>query len=184
MIVHSYARFSDPSQEGGDSLRRQRDAAEAFCKRKGWKLSDLKFVDKGKSGFKGDKQKALKSFCAAVDEGIVRPGETLLVEAIDRLSRKGPRATRNTIESLLDAGINIAILSPMERIYKASENNDTMMFAIEIAAFAEQAQAYSQNLSKRVKAFNANRRQKFAKGEAKRISAKPPSWLRLSLIHI
>ena len=69
MIVHSYARFSDPSQEGGDSLRRQWQAAEDYCEKHGYTLSDLRFTDKGRSGFKGDKQKALNAFLRAVDDG-------------------------------------------------------------------------------------------------------------------
>lgn len=179
MIVHSYARFSDPSQEGGDSLRRQREAAENFCDRKGWQLSDLKFTDKGRSGFKGNKQRALNAFLKAVDSGEVRAGETLLVEAVDRLSRKGVRATQNLVNRILDSGVDIAILVPVEKIYKANEMND-IGGAIELAAFAYQASVYSENLSNRIKAYNEVVRRKVRLGDEVVLSPVCPSWLEMS----
>ncbi|MDA8563859.1 recombinase family protein [Mariniblastus sp.] len=175
MIVHSYSRFSDPSQEGGDSLRRQQAAAADFCKRKGWTLSDLTFADKGRSGFRGDKQRALNAFLKAVDDGKVKPGETLLVENVDRLSRKGIRQTQNLVNRLLDAGIDIAILTPVEKVYKSSDQND-IGGAIELAAYAFQAHVYSENLSNRIKAFNENRRDQVRNGSGKLLSSVCPSW--------
>ena len=176
MLVHSYARFSDPSQEAGDSLRRQQDATIAFCKRKGWTLSDLRFQDLGRSGFKGNKQRALAEFEKAVDDGRVKPGDVLLVENVDRLSRKGIRQTQNLVNRLLDAGINIAILTPVEKVYRSGDEND-IGGAIELAAYAFQAHIYSENLSNRIKSFNENRRAGVRKGEPKLLSAVTPSWL-------
>lgn len=176
MIVHSYARFSDPKQEGGDSIRRQRQAAEEFCERKKWTLSDLTFTDRGRSGFSGDKQRALNAFLKAVDDGLVKPGETLLVEAVDRLSRKGVRATQNLVNNLLDAGINIAILVPVEKIYRADDSND-IGGAIELAAFAFQAHTYSENLSSRIKSYNAHKRSQLRNGSTDKITGQVPSWL-------
>ncbi|MEL7496537.1 MAG: recombinase family protein [Planctomycetota bacterium] len=176
MIAHSYARFSDPRQEGGDSLRRQREAAQKFCEVKGWKLSSLTFADRGRSGFKGNKQKALNAFLRAVEDGRVQPGETLLVEAVDRLSRKGVRATQNLVNKILDAGVNIAILVPVEKVYWADDRND-IGGAIELAAFAYQASVYSQNLSSRIKSYFENQRRQCKDGNEKRISSVAPAWL-------
>lgn len=176
MIVHSYARFSDPSQAAGDSLRRQREAAEDFCRRKGWTLSELTFNDLGRSGYRGDKQKALKSFLKAIDTGLVKSGETLLVEAVDRLSRKGVRATQNLVNRVLEAGVNIAILAPVEKVYQADDGND-IGGAIELAAFAYQASVYSENLSMRVKAINRQARKEYDSGHRKRLHGVCPAWL-------
>lgn len=176
MLVHSYARFSDPGQEAGDSLRRQQDAAVDFCRRKGWTLSDLRFADLGKSGFKGNKQRALEEFEKAVSDGRVKPGDVLLVENVDRLSRKGIRQTQNLVNRLLDEGINIAILTPVEKVYRSGDGND-IGGAIELAAYAFQAHVYSQNLSNRIKAFNENRRAQVRNGTGKLVSSVFPSWL-------
>ena len=178
MIVHSYARFSSLQQEGGDSLRRQRQAAEDFCDRRGWTLSELKFTDAGRSGFKGDKQRALNAFVKAIDEGRVNPGELLLVEAVDRLSRKGVRATQNLVNKILDAGVDIAILTPVEKIYRSEDRND-IGGAIELAAFAFQAHTYSENLSARVRAVNSKQRADLRDGRDVRLSSTVPSWLEL-----
>ena len=179
MIVHSYTRFSDPSQADGDSQRRQDDAAAEYCNRKGWTLSNLRFNDHGKSGFKGDKQRALNAFLKLVEEGRVNGGETLLVENLDRLSRKGIRATQNLINKLFDAGINIATLFPIEKLYKAEDSANDIGASIELASFAYSAHTYSKNLSTRVKAFNTNRREQVRQGKATTLSTQLPSWLEL-----
>lgn len=175
-IVHSYARFSDPAQAAGDSLRRQQDAAVAFCKRHGHTLSDLRFHDLGKSGWRGNKQKALEAFLKAVDAGRVKPGEILLVEAVDRLSRKGVRPTQTLVNRILNAGVSIAILSPVEKVYRSDDQND-IGGAIELAAFAFQAESYSANLSRRVNEANESHRRKFRAGERSRWSPVSPAWL-------
>lgn len=175
-IVHSYARFSDPSQAAGDSLRRQQEAAERWCEKHGHQLSDLRFHDLGKSGWRGNKQKALEAFLKAVDDGRVKSGEILLVEAVDRLSRKGVRPTQTLVNRILNAGVSIAILSPVEKVYRADDQND-IGGAIELAAFAFQASTYSENLSRRVNEANESHRRKFRAGERARWSPVSPAWL-------
>ncbi len=177
MLVHSYSRFSDPSQAGGDSLRRQQQAAATFCKRRGWKLSDLKFNDLGRSAFKANKQRALDEFLRAIEDGRVKAGECLLVEAVDRLSRKGIRQTQTLVNRILDAGVSIAILTPFEKVYHPGTTDNDIGFAVELAAFAFQAAVYSENLSYRLKQQGAKQRAAFAKGEVKRVAGNAPGWL-------
>jgi DNA invertase Pin-like site-specific DNA recombinase len=178
MLVHSYSRFSDPSQSAGDSLRRQQQQAAEFCKRRGWKLSDLRFNDLGRSAFKANKQRALDEFLRAIDDGRVKRGECLLVEAVDRLSRKGIRQTQNLVNRILDAGVSIAILTPMEKVYQPESTDMDIGFVVELAAFAFQAAAYSKNLSYRVKQATSKQRAAFARGEAKRVTGYAPFWLK------
>jgi DNA invertase Pin-like site-specific DNA recombinase len=177
MICHSYARFSTMIQADGDSLRRQRAAADEFCRRKGWTLSDLRFTDLGRSSFKAGKQKALDAFLKAIKEGRVKPGETLLVEAVDRLSRKGVRQTQNLVNEILDAGVNIQILTPVEKLYSARDQND-VGGAIELAAFSFQAHAYSAVLSGRISANLEQRRKRVREGsKGETLSNRIPGWL-------
>lgn len=177
MLVHAYSRFSDPSQSAGDSLRRQQQQAAEFCKRRGWKLSDLRFNDLGRSAFKANKQRALDEFLKAIDDGRVKRGECLLVEAVDRLSRKGIRQTQTLVNRILDAGVSIAILTPIEKIYSPGTTDNDIGFAVELAAFAYQAATYSENLSYRLKQQGSKTRAAYAKGEANRISGTAPAWL-------
>lgn len=175
-IVHSYARFSSEKQKFGDSEKRQKTAAEDYCERHKHTLSDLVFFDRGKSGFRGNKQKALAAFLKAIKDGRVKPGDILLVEAVDRLSRKGIRETQTLVNSILDAGVDIAILSPIEKVYRAKDNND-IGGAIELAAFAYQAHVYSQLLSGRIKSWWRSAREDYSKGKRTTLSAVVPTWL-------
>src|SRR5437764_1123626 len=51
--AYSYIRFSNPDQADGDSLRRQSEMADAYCRRKGWTLSRATYQDLGVSARKG-----------------------------------------------------------------------------------------------------------------------------------
>jgi DNA invertase Pin-like site-specific DNA recombinase len=175
-VIHSYIRFSSDKQQWGDSERRQADQGENWAKRHGHKFSDLRFFDSGKSAFRGSKQKMLDAMLKAIKDGRIRAGDILLVEAIDRLSRKGIRATQTLVNSILDAGVSIAILTPVEKVYRASDTND-IGGAIELAAFSYQAFAYSQNLSYRIKSRNDVVRQKARNGDKVLISSNLAGWL-------
>lgn len=174
--VHSYARFSDKKQQAGDSETRQNTNAEAWVKKMGYRFSDLRFWDKGKSGFKGDKQKSLTLFLKALEDGRVKKGDILLVESVDRLSRKGIRATQNLINQILTAGVDIAILTPVEKVYIAADDND-FGGTIELAAFAYQAYCYSKQLSDRVSGFHRSALKKAVENKTPINSGTPPMWL-------
>src|ERR1039457_6738502 len=107
--VHSYARFSSKKQEHGDSARRQAEGLAKFLATGNHTLSSLQYLDPGRSGFKGDKQKYLTEFLKilAANDGRIKPGEILYVEAIDRLSRKGIRQTQQVVNTILEAGVDI-----------------------------------------------------------------------------
>jgi DNA invertase Pin-like site-specific DNA recombinase len=173
-LAHSYARFSSAKQIDGDSERRQIAAAKSFCERRRFTLSDLRWIDRARSGWSGDKQAALKALLTAIDDGSIKRGDTLVVEAIDRLSRKGIRQTQTLINAILDAGIDIAILTPVEQVYQASESND-IGAAVQIAAFAFGAHTYSANLSMRVRSACEQARKAAYAGQ--RIKGICPSWL-------
>lgn len=174
--VHSYVRFSTPDQIKGDSLRRQAEAAASWCKKNNHKLSNLAFHDLGKSSYRGNKQAALNRFVQAIDEQQVIPGDILLVEAVDRLSRKGIRQTQDLVNSILNRGVDIAILTPIEKVYRAKDEND-IGGAIELAAFAYQAHIYSQILSGRIKDWWTGAR-KVARDQGKPIPGQVPSWIK------
>jgi len=171
--VHSYLRFSNEKQAEGRSQERQENYALEFIKEGGHELSDLKLDDFGKSGFKGDKQAALKKFMAEIGKR-VRPGDILFVEAIDRLGRRGVRHTQDLVNKILNAGIDIAIALPVKKVYRASDEND-VGGAIELAAFAFQAYTYSKNLSERITEDWDDKRKRAAQGE--RFGKRSRCWL-------
>lgn len=75
--VYSHIRWSTERQNFGDNQRRQLQAAESWCAKRGLKLSDRTFTDRGTSAFKGRSRsegrlgELLKT---------TRPGDTFLIE--------------------------------------------------------------------------------------------------------
>lgn len=136
-IVHSYSRYSSAGQALGTSEARQVAKGLEWIKRNGHTLSDLSpnLIDKGKSGWsKNNRQAALAAFLKELG-GRVKAGDILLIEAIDRLSRRGVRETQDLVNTIFKAGVDICILSPVEKIYHAADSND-LGGAIELASFA------------------------------------------------
>ena len=91
-IAYSYVRFSHPDQAKGDSLRRQTDAAAAWCERNGVRLdTSTTFRDLGRSAYTGAHRSnpdrhALAAFLKLVEAGKVPRGSFLIIENLDRLS--------------------------------------------------------------------------------------------------
>ncbi len=186
-IVHSYSRYSSAGQALGTSEARQVAKGLEWIKRNGHTLSDLSpnLIDKGKSGWsKNNRQAALAAFLKELG-GRVKAGDILLIEAIDRLSRRGVRETQDLVNTIFKAGVDICILSPVEKIYHAADSND-LGGAIELASFAFGARVYSDRLSDNMRGFYD-----FARGQARNgakqitkkklqngfISGVLPSWL-------
>lgn len=174
-VLHSYIRFSTMSQADGHSLARQTDEAERVAERLSIPISTEKFIDKGRSAHKGQKQARLTAFLEAINDGRVRPGDFLLVEAIDRLSRRGIRETQTLINTILDAGVHIIITTPHEKTYRADDRNN-IGDAIELAAFAYQAYVYSKNLSERICKETAAQRKTLAE-TGKQMRQRKPGWI-------
>jgi DNA invertase Pin-like site-specific DNA recombinase len=119
----SYIRFSHPSQSDGDSLRRQAKAAEEWCARNQARLNtSLTFRDLGKSAFTGAHRQnpdrhALAAFLKLVEQGRVPRGSFLIVESLDRLTREHIRPALTLLLNLIEAGVRIVQLKPVEVVY-------------------------------------------------------------------
>src|SRR5919106_809754 len=111
--AYSYIRFSTPEQAKGDSLRRQTEAAKAWCARHGVRLdTSLTFRDLGKSAFLGAHRTnpdryALAAFLKLVQDGRVPRGSYLVIESLDRLTREHVRAGLMLLLGLIESGVRI-----------------------------------------------------------------------------
>ncbi|NDE98609.1 MAG: recombinase family protein [Verrucomicrobia bacterium] len=107
-LAISYVRFSTIEQLGGDSIRRQTEATEAYCKRNGLTLTnDYRLRDLGKSAFKGDHRSAtgaLGILEKQVAEGKIPKGTVLIVENLDRLSREDIVSAQLMLLNLINRG--------------------------------------------------------------------------------
>lgn len=174
--AYSYIRFSTPEQLKGNSLKRQMEKTEAYCKKNKLALdTSLNLKDLGISAFKGKnaKQGALSAFIQAVEEGKVDSGSTLIVESLDRISRSQIGDALSLFISILNKGIHIVTLDP-EREYTKKSIND-LPSLLEPLIIMARAHEESQMKSVRLSAAWKAKRE-----SGKKITAQAPSWLVLN----
>jgi DNA invertase Pin-like site-specific DNA recombinase len=163
--AYSYIRFSDPSQQKGDSLRRQTETEE-WCHRHGIPLdTSLSLRDLGVSAFRGKHRSdkaALGGFLRLIEQGKIPKGDYLVIENLDRLSREDERTALRLWMDILDAGVNIVQLHP-ETIFRHERSE---MVDI-IRAIIELSRGHSESLmkSKRVGDAWAEKRRRARNGE-------------------
>ena len=133
--AYSYIRFSSPEQAKGDSYRRQREAAEAYCQSNGLQLvgsKDYLFFDKGRSAYSGkhlDDTGELARFLSFVDNGTISRGSYLIVESLDRLSRERVKDALPRFLDLLNKGINV-YTSADAKLYTSEYNELDLIISI------------------------------------------------------
>jgi DNA invertase Pin-like site-specific DNA recombinase len=135
-IAFSYIRFSSPRQADGDSLRRQTENTISWCRRNGARLDESTTLhDLGRSAFTGAHRKnpdrhALAAFLKMVEDGRIPRGSFLVVEALDRLSREHIRPALTLLLNLIDAGVTVVQLKPVETTYGEDVEPMQLMMAI------------------------------------------------------
>lgn len=173
----SYIRFSSERQRGGSSVERQEAMiADWLENNPGYRNADLKFSDLAKSGFHGEHVKEGGGFgklLAAIQAGLIRSGDVVLVEAIDRTGRLQPLdMITQVIGPILNAGVSIITLDD-NTVYTKDSVGGPQIFLL--VAKIQAAHGYSKTLSERVTAAYVIRRQKAREGTAPRRAT--PVWL-------
>jgi DNA invertase Pin-like site-specific DNA recombinase len=116
--AYSYLRFSTPEQLKGDSLRRQTTLSAEYATARGMVLdTELNLRDLGVSAFRGDNAEtgALSLFLDAIRKGIVPRGSYLLLESLDRLSRRVARKAVRYLEEIVEAGVTVVTWNTPKR---------------------------------------------------------------------
>ena len=180
---YSYIRFSSPEQMKGDSLRRQIEATERYCRENNLILDDsLNLRDLGLSAFKGTHKTrgALGQFLQLVEAGEIPKGSTLIVENLDRLSREEVLEALNQFTGIIQAGIRLVTLQDgMAYDKKSIQDNWTQL----IISITYMARAHDESLrkSQRLKAAWENKRNTVTtQTGSKKLTGKTRAWLRLS----
>ena len=109
-----YGRFSSVAQGHGFSEDRQIQNALSFAGRHNLSIvQDSTYFDKGLSGFHGHHQSkgALGVLLSKVQDGTIKKQTVLLVEDLDRLSRREPMEAFSLLHSLIESGIVIVTIS-------------------------------------------------------------------------
>jgi DNA invertase Pin-like site-specific DNA recombinase len=173
--AYSYLRFSTPEQAKGDSLRRQTALADDYAKRHGLTLDkELNLKDLGVSAYRGDNAAvgSLGAFLQAVRDDLVPKGSLLLVEALDRISRKGARKAVQILEEIVEAGVTVVTLNDGKQW--TEEGLDGADFLLAILLFMR-GNDESATKAKRLKASWVGKRERAARGEIQTGSV--PAWI-------
>lgn len=173
--AYSYLRFSTPEQQLGDSERRQIEAARRYAERNDLDLSHESFRDLGVSAFRGRNLDAgLGTFLSAVRDGKVQAGSYLLVENLDRISRRDPWEAFKTFQEVIDAGIILVTLSP-EAVYSLEAIKSQPYLLHPILGQMQMAHEESAKKAARLGAAWRNKKRNAANGDA--ITSRVPAWL-------
>lgn len=174
--AYSYLRFSTPEQLKGDSMRRQTQLAEDYARKHGLTLdTELNLKDLGVSAFRGANVEtgALGAFLEAVKERIVEPGSLLLVESLDRVSRKVARKAVRILEDIVEAGVTVVTLNDGKQYTAESLDGFDFVMAVLILIRANEESATK---ARRLKAAWFGKRQR---AKSSSLTAIVPGWIKL-----
>lgn len=173
-----YIRFSSFKQSEGNSYQRQREAIDRWlAAHPDYVRSNLVFEDLGKSGFADERKKykqasGMLKIAAAIEAGLIRSGDLVLLEAFDRATRRKMVDAWELITPILKAGVDICTLDDGITYTKESLNGS---HAFLLVAKIQAAYGYSKLLSERV-SESYDIRRKEAK-EGKQVKRNVPLWL-------
>jgi DNA invertase Pin-like site-specific DNA recombinase len=181
-VGYSYLRFSHPDQSKGDSLRRQTELRDAWLAKNGVRLdTSLDMTDKGISGYTGEHRDnpdrhALAAFLALVKKDRIPKGSWLIVENLDRLSREDIIPALSLLLDLIQHGVRVVQLLPVETIFDAKSNPMHLMMAI-----MELSRGHSESAMKSERVGRAwQEKKRRAAEDLEPLTARIPSWLRLT----
>lgn len=174
----SYTRFSRPEQRKGDSLRRQTEAARAYAERNDLLLDESSFRDLGHSAYRGSHAEigGLSQFLEAIETGYVKPGDYLLIENLDRLSRQSVDEAYELLRRICNKGISVVTLADGKVYDREALSRDFASLLIALCFFARAHDESAVKSDRLAKAW-AQKRKEIA---AKPMTGKLPGWLRLN----
>jgi DNA invertase Pin-like site-specific DNA recombinase len=172
--VYVYERWSSAAQTDGDSDRRQNDLAVAWCARRDVALAGCE-KDGGVSGWKGKNRSEGSALSRLLK--IVKPGDYLLIEDCDRLSRQDWLTSLNFIAEIVAKGVTVVTLDNGGEIDAERLRRDPGCF-LPVILRAHLGNDEIEKKSKRVKESWAARKAQIANGVPANMHL--PCWLRWS----
>ncbi|WP_051867741.1 recombinase family protein [Vibrio sp. ER1A] len=168
--AYLYIRFSSKRQELGDSVKRQIERAEHFCRYNNLELSTQSFEDLGISAFKeGGKRPALADLIDCVKSGKIEEGSYILFEDTDRLSRRGFKTALDLTHELVECGVFMVTMGNGQ-IYD-KQNIQNLSSTLPLLLDADRAHLESQRKSVLIKSAKRSIR------ESRVIKGKQPFWI-------
>jgi len=185
-LAFSYSRISRAEQRQGGGLDRQASLAASWCASNGFQLdTQLDLSDRGRSAYKGHHltRGALGRFLELAQQGRLGDSPTLLIEAIDRLSRQEPLDAIDEIFIGLVKRANVTIidLEDGQEYSRATLNQDAMAL-VKLALKCQASHDYSKRLGRRLSAHWGQHRDGLRSGSKihRGDGGMHPFWLSLS----
>ncbi|MCY1741426.1 recombinase family protein [Ensifer sp. SL37] len=174
--AYSYIRMSTERQLSGDSLRRQLELSRKYAADNNL-LLDESLKDIGVSAYSGANVEvgALGKFLEMVRDGRIEAGSYLIVESLDRLSRKRVLDALPPFIDLLKAGIIVVTLAD-NQVYSIESVGDNWTQLIMSLSIMARAHEESQRKSDRIKAAIKAKREAALNGDG-RYNFNLPKWI-------
>jgi DNA invertase Pin-like site-specific DNA recombinase len=178
--LHPYARISDPIQRKGGGLQRQgpeaAEAIAAFAQQHGFAVAKRTLVDDGVSAFRGrhlSPEHELGKFLDEAERGLIPPGDCLLIELWDRLSRQDIWAAIGLVNDLRQLGIHIGRLDRGKLLRcDSTDPGDFFEAAVELM------RGHSESAAKSIRNSAAwKRKRKAARAERRVLTRQLPFWV-------
>ncbi|MGV8862404.1 MAG: recombinase family protein [Pseudomonas sp.] len=173
--AYAYVRYSSTVQSSGDSVDRQISPLKAFEKDTGVEIVET-IIDEGVSSFRGDNASRgkFKEILARIDRGVIRRGDYLVVESIDRITRQRVLDGVELLQNILKAGVRIYTTSD-SRCYSYDDPDRDFENLIMISLIAKRANEESEIKSKRRKSA-WNKAKLAASEDGKKFNAHNPPY--------
>lgn len=141
-----YHRFSDPRQERGSSLERQREITADAIAALGWTAMPP-HEDRGESAWKGHHLDAvLGEITRKAKAGEYPEGTVIVAERMDRLSRQGYDTFKPWVRDIIGAGLRVYTCDDRTLYDQAALDDDTLGPKMMLLMKAEGARDYVTNL--------------------------------------
>ncbi len=175
--LHPYCRISDPGQRKGGGLERQTTAdVTSFAERFGFVVGKRVLIDDGVSAWKGlnaTPNHELGKFLAEARRGLIPPGDCLLIENYDRLSRQDPWAAIGLVNDLRQLGIHVGRLDRGKLLRcDSTDVGDFFEAALEFMRGNSESQAKSHR-----NGGAWERKRKAARESRKPVTRRVPLWI-------
>ncbi|MEZ9641301.1 recombinase family protein [Vibrio cyclitrophicus] len=171
-----YIRFSSSVQQKGSSVDRQQKLIDEYLKsHPELTLSNLQYQDLGLSGYKGKHlENGLGELLEAVESGHIKSGDSVLVEAMDRLGRLPELEMISLLHSILKKGIKVITLQDNQEYSTASLSENSGLLYL-LAGKVQMAHQHSKQLSERISAAWVKKRNQAELGKG--VKRKAPWWI-------
>lgn len=163
--AYAYIRWSTATQESGDSESRQLAELDRFEKNMGIPIV-RRYRDSGRSAFRGDNSKRgeFRLLLDCISSGEIEPGDFIVVESIDRITRQRVLDGVQLLKDILISGVKLYTTTD-QKTYSVEDPREDLQTLLLISVIAQRAHEESDMKSKRLLSSWTKRRTDAASGK-------------------